>query len=56
METGCTGKDGKVRSGKIKGGFADAMRRLQQFSIYGDGTCDNKATITIKGITIPITL
>lgn len=23
---------------------------------YGDGTCDNKATITIKGITIPITL
>lgn len=23
---------------------------------YGDGTCDNKATITINGITIPITL
>jgi hypothetical protein len=23
---------------------------------YGDGTCDNKATIIIKGITIPINL
>jgi len=23
---------------------------------YGDGTCDNKATITINGVTIPITL
>jgi hypothetical protein len=23
---------------------------------YGDGACDNKATVTINGVTIPITL